>query len=151
MIFSSQFKMTGWLNIKKFNALNELVLDIDVPNIVVATGKSLIAARLVGYVGSSAEPISHMAVGSNGSTPLATDIELKAEIAGARVSIETPIVVDSVITYVATFGLGIAGIFAEAGLFNASSNGTMLSRTTFPPISKLTSESITITWNVSAG
>ena len=54
-----------------------------------------------------------------------------------------------VITYVATFGVGVStGDIKEAGIFNAASAGSMLCRTTFPVVTKASGDSIVITWVV---
>jgi hypothetical protein len=53
------------------------------------------------------------------------------------------------ITYTATFGAGTAtGAVVEAGIFNASSGGTMLCRTVFPVINKNAGDSLAVTWVV---
>jgi hypothetical protein len=51
--------------------------------------------------------------------------------------------------YVASFPAGTGtGAIVEAGLFNASSGGDMLCRTTFAVVNKGANDSITITWTV---
>jgi hypothetical protein len=53
------------------------------------------------------------------------------------------------VTYVATFPAGTGtGAVTEAGIFNASSSGTMLCRTVFPVVNKQSGDSMTITWTV---
>ena len=147
--FNDTIKVTGTLNIKKFKG-DVLVSDIDVNNLVVTSGKNHIAAKMVGYVGSSAAPMSHMAVGTLGATPVVGNTALGSE--AGRVVLNSVTVTDAVVTYVATFPAGTAtGNLVEAGIFNSSSNGTMLCRTTFPVIIKDPAESIVITWNVAVG
>ena len=40
------------------------------------------------------------------------------------------------------------GAITEAGIFNASTNGTMLCRTVFPVVTKQAGDTIAITWKV---
>jgi len=48
-----------------------------------------------------------------------------------------------------TFGAGVGtGAVTEAGIFNASSAGTMLCRTTFSVINKAAADTLGITWTV---
>jgi hypothetical protein len=44
-------------------------------------------------------------------------------------------------------GVG-TGAISEAGIFNASSGGTMLCRTVFPVVNKQASDTIAITWTI---
>ena len=56
---------------------------------------------------------------------------------------------NNTITYVATFGAGDGtGAVTEAGLFNASSGGSLLCRTVFSVVNKSSTDSMTITWVV---
>lgn len=114
------------------------------PNLVVATGKNLIADRLIG---TSSAVMSHMAVGTSNTSLDTSNTQLASQL-GARVSL-TASRTDNVITYTCTFGEGVAtGALVEAGVFNASTSGTMLCRTTFPVLNKEATDTLTINWNV---
>ena len=53
------------------------------------------------------------------------------------------------ITYVATFPAGTGtGALTEAGILNAASTGNMLCRTVFGIVTKTSSDTVIITWNV---
>ena len=53
------------------------------------------------------------------------------------------------ITYVANFAAGVGtGAVKESGIFNGSTGGTMLCRTTFPVVNKQAGDSMTVTWTV---
>jgi hypothetical protein len=53
------------------------------------------------------------------------------------------------VAYVATFPAGTGtGAVTEAGLFNASSAGTLLCRTVFSVINKGAADTLGITWTV---
>lgn len=137
-------EMIGRLKIEVFGNDGELKQVADIPNLVVTAGKGFIASRMTG---TSASVMSHMAVGTDNTSPAAGDTTLGAE--SARVALTSGTTAGAVATYVATFpaGTGTAAL-QEAGLFNASSAGTMLCRTTFSVINKGASDSMTITWTV---
>jgi hypothetical protein len=51
--------------------------------------------------------------------------------------------------YSASFGAGVGtGALTEAGIFNASSAGTLLCRTVFSVINKAANDTMSITWTV---
>ncbi|MEN6628548.1 MAG: phage tail protein, partial [Sulfuricella sp.] len=116
-------------------------------NLVVTAGKAWIAARMKA-TGAPAE-MTHMAVGT-GSTA-AADANTALGTESARVSLSSA-VSGAVVTYTASFpaGTGTAAL-TEAGIFNASSAGTMLCRTVFPVVNKGASDSMAITWTVTVG
>ena len=150
MDLNSQLKLKGELSIKKYSKDNKLVQQLEVPNLVVTTGKQHIATRVVGYTGSSASVMSHMGIGTSATIPVIGNTALNSQI--ARVELDSSTVSGTIVTYSATFGPGVGpGSVVEAGIFNASSAGTMLCHTTFPVVNKDANETIVITWNISVG
>ena len=115
-----------------------------IENVVVAVGKQIIAARLVGN--TIAIP-SHMAVGTDSTTAATGQTALGGEL--GRVVLDSTARVSNVLTYIATFPAGTGtGALTEAAILNASSTGNMLCRTTFSVVNKAVGDSIVITWNV---
>lgn len=116
----------------------------EVPNLVVTAGKEFVASRMAGV---SSNEMSHMAIGTDNTAPAAGNTTLGSE--AARVALTSTTVTNSDVVYVASFGAGTGtGAIVEAGLFNASSGGAMLCRTTFAVVNKGADDSITITWTV---
>ena len=59
---------------------------------------------------------------------------------------------DNDIVYAASWAAGDAtDAITEAGIFNSSSNGTMLAASTFPVINKGASDTLSIKWTVTCG
>jgi|TARA_R110000868_G_scaffold136870_3_gene350015 hypothetical protein len=115
-----------------------------IDNLVVAVGKQVIAARLIGN--TIAIP-SHMAVGTDVTAAATGQTALGAEI--GRVVFDSTTRTTNVLTYVATFPAGTGtGALTEAAILNASSTGNMLCRTTFSTVNKAAGDTIVITWNV---
>ena len=137
-------KVTGHLIITLYHADGTVKQRLEVPNLVVNAGKNLIASRLVG---TSSGVISHMGVGTSNASVAAANTTLANEL--TRVAVSSPSISSNVITYVADFGAGVAtGNLYEAALFNSSSGGTMLCRTTFTELNKTANDHLIINWNV---
>jgi hypothetical protein len=135
------FKLTGKLKIE----LNDEVV-AEVPNIVVSDGKAFVASRMKNTTDSA---MSHMAIGTGSTAAAASDSALGSELSGSRTALTSTTVTNNDIVYVATFGAGTGtGAVTEAGIFNASSGGTMLCRTVFSVVNKGSADSMTITWTV---
>ena len=136
-------KATGALQIKLYGPDGTLKQEQNVKNLVVTTGKGYIASRMV----STPTAMSHMAIGSGTVDPAVGDTVLGTEL--GRVSLTSSTAVAAVVTYIAAFGAGTGtGAITEAGIFNASSSGTMLCRTEFALLNKGADDSLTITWTV---
>ena len=114
----------------------------EVPNLVVSAGKNFVASRMKD---STTNAMSHMAIGTGSTSPAAGNTALGSE--SHRSALTSTTVSSNVVTYVASFGAGDGtGAITEAGLFNASSGGDMLCRTTFSVVNKGSQDSMTITW-----
>jgi len=136
-------KATGKLNIKLFGPDGKIKEDKTVPNVVVTTCKTFIAARMVG----TPTAMSHMAIGSGTNDPVVGDTTLQTEL--GRVSLTSSASAGAVVTYIASFGAGTGtGAVTEAGILNASSAGTLLCRTEFAVVNKGADDSMTITWTI---
>ena len=140
-MINDQISLKGALTITKNG---EVIREID--NLVVTAGKELLASRLAGNSGSV---ISYMAVGTGttaaavGNTTLATEVDRNAlSVNGGTAS-------GAAVTYATTWLAGDAtGALTEAGLFTASSGGTMLARTVFAAVNKGSDDLVTISWTV---
>lgn len=114
-------------------------------NLVVNTGLNYIVSRMKD---ATATAMSHMALGSGTTAAAAGDTTLGTQL-GSRAALTSTTVSSNQVTYVATFGAGVAtGAVTEAGIFNASTAGTMLCRTVFAVVNKAAGDSMTVTWTV---
>jgi hypothetical protein len=150
MKLQENLKMLGELTIQVFNENGDLKSAIKVPNLVVTVGKNYIASRMVG---TASTVMSHMAIGTGTSTPIAGDVNLGTEAYRTSITITAS---TNTVTSTATFSAGNGtGAITEAGIFNYStyaasptSGQFMLCRTTFPAVNKAAGDSIAITWVV---
>jgi hypothetical protein len=138
-MLKDDFKLKGRLSI----AINDQVVKY-VDNVVVTDGKEYVASRMKDATETA---MSHMAIGTGSTTAAASDSALGSE--SDRNALTSTTVSGTDVVYVATFGAGEGtGAITEAGIFNASTSGTMLCRTVFSVVNKGASDSMTITWTV---
>lgn len=149
----------GNLNIIVTDEFGTIKENIFTKNLVVTTGKNWIAGRLKDTGGGHTIPaqMSYMEIGTDTSDLVGVPVVV------GQTTLTTPLVrvalnpaggevVSNVVTYTATFPPNGAyiGAITEAGIFNASSAGTMLCRTKFLPVNKAAADTMTIIWSVTA-
>lgn len=145
-MIKDNFETTGELSIVLRDANGNIKEQRHVPNLVVTSGKKFVAQRMKD---ASTAVMSHMAVGEGNSAPAAGQTALDSEV--GRASLISTVVTDNVVTYTCTFGQGVGtGALTEAGIFNNSSAGNMLSRTTFFVVNKDSVDTLTIVWQITA-
>jgi hypothetical protein len=137
-------KMTGDLKIVLTDENGQIKHEQEIKNLVVTTGKNFIASRMKDTTDTA---MTHMAIGSGTTAAAVGDTALETQL--GRVSLTSTTVSTNNVAYVATFPAGTGtGAVTEAGLFNASSGGTMLCRTVFSVINKGAADTLGITWTV---
>jgi hypothetical protein len=116
------------------------------PNLVVTTGKGHIADQLAARQEAQ---MSHMAVGTGTTTPVAANTALENELDRNALDSRTQGTGADAnkVTYICTWAAGDGtGAITEAGIFNSASAGQMLCRSVFPVKNKETGESMVMTW-----
>lgn len=145
-MITESFTLKGELDIKVLDSSYALKEERKVKNLVVASGKNYIASRMT----SNANIImNHMAVGTANIATSTGQTGLLGE--SGRVGLDSTSITNNTITYIATFGAGVAtGSLHEAAIFNNSSanTGTMLCRTNFNSVNKGAGDIVVITWNI---
>lgn len=118
-----------------------------VPNLVVQVGLNLIASAVKG---NTITAMSHMAIGSGNTSPVAGNTTLETET--ARVALTSSTASTNNVVFVANYSAGVGtGAVEECGLFNAGTGGTMLSRSTNISLTKGASDTLQITWTITFG
>lgn len=117
-------------------------------NLIVQVGKNFLANAVIS---NSTSPFVAIAVGTGTTAATVNDTTLQSEI--YRSVYTSSSVVGNVITLTSVFSAGVAtGSLSEAGIFNnAVSGGTMLSHVVFSTISKLSVDTLTLTWTITVG
>ena len=140
-MLNENFTVTGQVTIHKNG---EVVRDI--PNTIVTAGKNDIASLISG----AGSIMTHMAVGTASTAVNATDTTLATEIDRNALSTSGGTPATNTIVFESVWNAGDGtGALTEAGLFSASTGGTMLARTVFGAVTKGASDILTITWTVS--
>lgn len=143
-MINEKINATGELKIVLRDKDGNVKMEKTEKNLVVTSGKAFIASRMVG-TGSAV--MSHMAVGTSTTAPVAGQTALVSEI--ARAAIVSGTSATNVVTYSAVFAAGVGtGAITEAGILNAGAAGTMLSRTVFSVVNKEADDSLTINWQI---
>ena len=115
-----------------------------IKNLIVNTGLNFICDRMK----NDETAMSHMALGSGSTAAAAGDTTLGSQL-GSREALDSDTVSSNTITYTSSFEAGDAtGAVTEAGIFNATSGGTMLCRTVFAVVNKSADDSLSVTWTI---
>jgi len=139
-------------NIKATGKLNVILRDVDgnvkeernIDNLVVSAGLNYIASRMKDATDTA---MGYMAVGTGSTAAAAGDTALGSET--DRNAVTSITVSSNTIEYVASWSAGDAtAALTEAGIFNASSAGTMLARVVFSTVNKGANDTLTITWTI---
>lgn len=141
-----QLKLTGRVNYKLFDSNGQLKDERDVNNVVVTVGKNYLALWLTQGTQSDFF-MRYLALGTGVTAASASDTALQTELAtrvAGTLSSSTNVWQNQ-----GTFGAGVnTGAITEAGIFTASSAGTMLARQVFPVINKAAGDSLQVTWQI---
>lgn len=117
-------------------------------NLITTNGKNGIADQLL--ASPTITKPTHMGIGTGTTAPAESNTALVTEV-GTRVSL-TKSRSNNVVTNVASFGAGNGtGAITEAGIFTASTGGTMYSRITFSAINKGSNDTLELTWTYTIG
>jgi hypothetical protein len=123
----------------------------EIKNLVVDSGKEFIAQSMLKTTSNTPAAMTHMAIGTNSTSAAAGNTALGGEV-GTRVAFSPAAsATANVVTYVGTFlpnNPATSQGIQEAGIFNASSGGTMLCRTTFAVVNKDPADTLAITWTI---
>lgn len=140
-------KVKGRLHIVLKDKNGNIKEERNIKNLIVNSGIAHIVSRMV--QGTDAV-MSHMALGTSNQSPAPGQTALVSPLTPRRAVTANLSVGQNEIIYTAVFGTGdTVGSLAEAGIFNGSTGGTMLCRTTFSPVNKQTDDTVSINWTIS--
>jgi hypothetical protein len=139
-------KITGDVKIDIIGADGTVTDTREIKNLVVTSGKTFIASRMVGVASTI---MGFMELGTGTTAAAVGDTALQTAIGSSRVALTSGTASTNVVTYVASFPAGTGtGAVTEAGVFNAASAGTMLCRTVFSVVNKGAADAMSITWTI---
>jgi hypothetical protein len=120
------------------------------PNLVVTTGLQWLSGALSGDV-AAPETMKYIGVGTGtgaaaaGDTTLGTPVESRATGTQSRV---TTTVTNDTYQVVGTISITDTRAITEAGLFSASTDGTLGARQVFSAVNAVSGDSVQVTWKL---
>lgn len=154
--FSDRFGLAGEVEILVFDKDGKLKKRIVLKNLITNVGYAQVAGLINGVVTT---PFKYVAVGDGSSSspgsctsPSASDTALGHEVSRvlATTGRTTTSVTNDTATWSATFNFTASYSLCEAGIFDASSGGNMLSRVTYAVVNVASGDSMVINWKVQA-
>ena len=127
---------------------NEVVEERDVENTIMNAGIKVITGLMLTDIGEDA--FDYLAVGTSATAPNATQTALLAQVyrvAGTG-SQETDSVTDDSARLTTSIAITASNSIQEAGIFNSTSAGDMLARTTFSAISVNDGDTLNLGYDV---
>ena len=144
-MINDSLKLKGRVALELKDAEGNIKETREIDNLVVDAGLDFIASRMEG---TTSDVMSHMGLGSGTTAAAAGDTDLES-LLGSREALDSTTATDNVITYVSSFEAGDAtGAVTEAGIFNASTAGTMLCRTVFDVVNKAADDTLQVSWSI---
>ena len=141
-------KLTGVVHAVLTGPDGQIKEDLLFRNMVANAGRTWLLN--MGTQGTPPAKMGWMALGTGTTAPTTSDTALQTEMAGSRTATTNngAITAQSMV-FTCTFNPGVAtGSLTEAGIFNATSGGTMLAHVTFGTITKNAGDTLTITWTI---
>ncbi len=140
---TSQIFVKGHLQLVLYDQFGGVKDVLEVDNLITNAGFDAICKQISGTPGAN---FTWITIGSGTTSAAVTDTALGSEIArGSGTYSHTTGTKTFTVTYM--FGAGVGtGAVTEAGVFNASTGGTLLCRQTFAVINKGASDTLQITW-----
>ena len=141
-------KLKGTFHVAVLDKNNE-VKDLKViPNTIMNAGLAEISGLILTDIGGNA--FDYLAIGTTNTAPNATQSALIAEtyrVAGTG-SQETDSVTDDTARLTTSVSITHSNVFSEAGIFNSSSTGDMLARTTFSATTASDGDTVNLGYDV---
>ena len=139
-------KVTGHISLRLLGPDGALKETREIKNVVVTVGKSYLAEWLT-QATQADYFMRYLALGTGTTAASASDTALETELStrvAGTLSFSTNVWQNQ-----ATFGPGVdTGAITEAGIFTASTAGTMFARQVFPVVNKGAGDSLQLTWQV---
>lgn len=140
----------GVVHFKLYDAHGNLKQSQTTPNLIVNTGKAHIASRLISNSGATTY---YIGIGIGETNPIESQTTLINQ-QGTRVlatATQGTSPSNNKVTFVAEFAPqnpSLTVTLVEAGIFTASSGGTMLNRVKYSAINKEPGDTLVISWDV---
>jgi len=148
-------RLRGHIEIFLKNAATDQIINkVSVDNVVVTAGRRWALEQLASSEMATNESISYLAVGTGTTAPATSDTGLVSEYTRKAIgTFTTSNLTSNPPSWQAevSFNTNEANTtLGEIGLFNSSASGTMFARATFSTVNKTTSNTLSVSYTISA-
>jgi len=142
-----KISMRGRFFLKHFSK-GKLVNSVESKNTIMNAGLASISGLILTDVGGNT--FDNLALGTDNTAPNATQSALFAETyrSAGTGSQETDTVTDDTARITTSMSITDSNVFVEAGVFDATSSGVMLARTTFSAITASSGDTVNVGYDV---
>lgn len=143
-------KITGQVRVQLFSENGKLKQEHTDHNLIVTVGKTYLMSWLAA-ASQAGKFMSYVALGSSAAAPVLGNTTLGSEITGSGNSRVVGILTSGAQSWTNTAAFipgNCTGTINEAGLFSASSSGTMFARQTFSTYTKGSGDTLVIIWTI---
>lgn len=141
-----KFDIKGRVRIRAVDIDGNLICDKKKENLIVTAGKTEVLNLIT--ADTSGTTFDYIAIGTDSSAPAAGDTVLGSEYVRGNA---TGSVAGTTASFAITLGISNDGTaINEYGIFNDSSSGTMLSRTTASTLNLDSGSTVTVNWDIIA-
>jgi len=142
---NDEIKLNGHISIRHIRD-GEVIDTREVKNLIVDSGKALIITGLCSGISTQ---FTYIGVGTGTTAAVTGNTTLEIEVPAISRAAITATSSTNVASFIATWNnVSTSKNITEAGIFNASSSGTMLSRQVFDPVILAATDSLAITWTI---
>lgn len=154
MDMNDTIQLRGSIRMHLHDAEGRLVNETIVNNLMVTAGRRFVLEQIASSLQVTSRSISYMAIGTSTTAPATSDTALGNESSRIAInSFDTTNITSNPPSWAAyaSWNTNQANTtLGECGMFNSSSGGTMLNRATFATVNKATSNTLSVTYTVSA-
>jgi len=146
MDLQASLKISGHITLKLFGPDGSLKEKRSVHNVIVTAGKNFLAAWLAAATQADYF-MRYLAIGTGTTGAQVSNTTLETEVGtrGAGTLSSSNNIWTNQVTFAAGNG---TGAITEAGVFSASTSGTLFARQTFAVINKAAGDELQVTWNI---
>lgn len=152
-----EIRLRGCMEMHLRDTCGNVIERREVKNVVVTSGRAWVLQHIAGstvFAGNTTAPLNNLAIGTGTTAPSTADTAMQSET--LRLTIQnftTSNLTSNPPSYriEVSFATNQANTtLGEVGLFNSSAAGTMLAHATFGTVNKTTSNTLSISYTISA-
>ena len=127
---------------------NQLIAERETENTIMNAGKAEVSGLILTDIGGNA--FDYLAIGTSATAPNATQTALIAQVyrIASTGSQQTTTTTNDTARLTASIAMTASNSLQEAGIFNSSSAGDMLARTTFSAVNVINGDTLNVGYSI---